>query len=71
MQQFGFIKKKLNAPRPCCLKKIRASPSQGEIVVSHIIQRIGYQPGKTTVIYTVANAACGLLNREQKKKVFV
>ena len=38
------------------------------VVVSHI-QRIGCQPEKTTLIYTVANpAARGLLNREKRTK---
>ena len=36
------------------------------VVVSHI-QRIGYQPEKK-LLYTVANPARGLLNREKKKK---
>ena len=36
------------------------------VVVSHI-QRIGCQPEKK-LLYTVANPACGLLNREKKKK---
>ena len=36
------------------------------VVVSHI-QRIGCQPEKTTVLYTVANLARGLLNRERKQ----
>ena len=37
------------------------------VVVSHI-QRIGCQPEKTTVLYTVANPARGLLNREKRTK---
>ena len=36
-------------------------------VVSHI-QRIGCQPEKNYFIYTVANPARDLLNREKKKK---
>ena len=36
------------------------------VVVSHI-QRIGCQPEKK-LLYTVANPARGLLNREKKKK---
>ena len=36
------------------------------VVVSHI-QRIGCQPEKT-LLYTVANPARGLLNKEEKKK---
>ena len=36
------------------------------VVVSHV-QRIGCQPEKN-LLYTVANPARGLLNREKKKK---
>ena len=35
------------------------------VVVSHI-QRIGCQPEKTTVLYTLANPARGVLNREKR-----
>ena len=38
------------------------------VVVSHI-QRIGCQPQKK-LLYTVANPARGLLNREKKKNVW-
>ena len=37
------------------------------VAVSHI-QRIGCQPEKNYFIYTMANPARGLLNREKKKK---
>ena len=55
----GLFKEKSECTYSCCLKK--------NVVVSHIIQRIGCQPEKK-LLYAVANPARSLLNREKRTK---
>ena len=50
-----------------CRKMTRVHPVVSFPLVVSRIQRIGCQPPKKQ-LYTVANPACGLLNREKKKK---